>query len=84
MEAGNAPVFICKCFCFLSFRVQGAQTSATLRVDITEVLSLILNMDYQFCGHFGSQGSRQIFFFNFAKVFFFWGEFLKTFQRQNK
>ena len=42
MEAGNALDFSCKYFCFLSFsfRVQGAQTSATLRVDITEVSSV--------------------------------------------
>ena len=40
MEAGNALDFSCKYFCFLSFRVQGAQTSATLRVDITESSSV--------------------------------------------
>ena len=63
MEAGNALDFSCKYFCFLSFRVQGAQTSAFLRVGIynRQFLSTISSMDYKFCGHFGSQGSKSQF-----------------------
>ena len=68
MEAGNALDFSCKCFSFLSFRVQGAQTSATLRVDITErssvqfwtwITSFVAILAVRAVGDF---------FFNFAKI----------------
>ena len=40
MKAGNALDFSCKCFSFLSFRVQGAQTSGGFHLHLLVFPSL--------------------------------------------